>query len=293
MDLIKHVPHTTHAVWAEDTCPTTGRFHLHAYLAFDRGIRQGTLRKLLPGAHLIACRSNLDALRLKRYVLAKHPFYASGTDLSSRGQGTRTDIVEFRDAIIAGSNDLELLMKFPNQFFRYYKVITYIRTLLPPRDPHPVTVEVWWGITGSGKSWTALTTDPRNSFVLRPRNTGTWFDGYVGQRILIIDEFRANLPFELFKMITDPAGFDLTMDAKFGSARCNWEIVLVISNYPINLWYRGVPPAFRSPLLRRLSNRFWWGCGYTSPARHGRFIFDGVLNQLMEDFYEKLWHQPV
>ena len=65
-----------------------------------------------------------------------------------------------------------------------------------------IMVEVYWGVSGGGKSHKAMTENP-DAYVLDRCDGTLFFDGYDGQKVLIIEEFDGWINFEVLKRILD------------------------------------------------------------------------------------------
>lgn len=258
-------------MWGEDVCPTTHRPHLHGLLLFTGGIRRRTLRTHIEGANLIAPPGKIDALKLKRYVLQKANVIQIGTDDErsdrpdrSFGQGSRTDLYRVQDGIHNGDSMLDTAKKYFPLWCQYGAAFDLYRTMTQGYSLRgPITVEVYWGVTGAGKSHTAFVRDPQNTFILTRKNTGLWFCGYHGQKILLVDEFSHSwISLSQLKRICDPAGYPMILDVKRGHAMAMWTHVIITCNAPIQLWYPNVSAKFKEPLFRRLKDRFYFARPY-------------------------------
>lgn len=110
-------------------------------------------------------------------------------------QGKRTDLEELYDAAKAGENTEALIERNPGAYIKYHKGIEAIKeALIKPRDPS-IETECWcyYGPTGTGKTRKAIEDYP-HAFVQGP-GMGKWFDGYQGEKVVIFDEYRGQLPF--------------------------------------------------------------------------------------------------
>ena len=112
-------------------------------------------------------------------------------------QGKRSDLTGPTDMIIHQKATIrDVAREFPEVFVKFNKGLRDLRALqIEPRKldamPHVV---VLWGPTGTGKTRDAyLKFWPEEPhYVWKPSN-GNWWDGYDGQKKIIIDEFRAQM----------------------------------------------------------------------------------------------------
>lgn len=110
-------------------------------------------------------------------------------DGNDKKQGQRNDL----QAAIDDNQTLADLMKnAPLLFCRYRSGLTAIMLRKEQDSTKPTSVIEWlWGPTGSGKSRYAIEFAEKNklSYWISGENL-KWFDGYWGQDIAIIDDFR-------------------------------------------------------------------------------------------------------
>jgi len=112
-------------------------------------------------------------------------------------QGRRTDLTGPVDMIVQEHATIrEVARAYPEQFVKFNKGFRDLRSLqIEPRNldamPHVV---VLWGPTGTGKTRDAYTKfwPDEPHYLWKPSN-GNWWDGYDGQKKIIIDEFRAQM----------------------------------------------------------------------------------------------------
>ncbi len=123
----------------------------------------------------------------------------------------RTDIADFRDAILNGSNERSLWMQYPTQMARYprmfqtlftYGTTAAIPRVIPRGDRAP-TVTVLVGPTGCGKTRYVYDTHSAEQLYRLPVTDGFWLDGYSQQEAVLFDEFTGNMPMSRFMQLID------------------------------------------------------------------------------------------
>lgn len=152
--------------------------------------------------------------------------------------GKRTDLLVAVEAINEGESLRDMAMgEHGVAVVKFFKGLTVLRSLRsPPRDPS-VPPRIYWihGPTGSGKT--------RRCFELGSAYAGPsdvwisngslqWFDGYDGQRVVIIDDFRAKgTKFEFILRLLDRYPFSVPFKGGF----VNWapEIIFVTTPHDV------------------------------------------------------------
>lgn len=120
-----------------------------------------------------------------------------------------------------------------------------------------ICVIVVFGTPGCGKShWAKRVFAPDDTFTLPAVSSSgqAWFDGYDGERVLLIDEFSGRIEFELFKNMLDP--YPMMCPVKGDYVHALWDTVVITTNYHPNTWYPNDKDAWGtsvvSPIQRRI-----------------------------------------
>ncbi|AJD07541.1 replication-associated protein [Sewage-associated circular DNA virus-24] len=111
------------------------------------------------------------------------------------------------------------------------------------------TCKVFWGLTGTGKSRRAFEEAGMECYVKNPRTK--WWDGYAGQKNVVIDEFRGGIDvaylllwLDRYKVIVEKKGGALCLEAlQF------W----ITSNISPKDWYPELDDETQGALRRRLT----------------------------------------
>lgn len=165
--------------------------------------------------------------------------------------GQRTDLDHVYAEIAKGVPIYDIAEQFPRQFMRNHAAIAKLCAMYDkPRPYGDCTVEIWWGVTGSGKSHKAFHTYPD---AYRKSIPGKWWEGYRGQDTVIFEEFNPEedkelkLP-ELLKILDK---YPYQVEVKGASMQLKANRFIFTSNIDPSTWYKGHPqvPAF----CRRIS----------------------------------------
>lgn len=174
-------------------------------------------------------------------------------------QGSRSDLKKIASDLASGELDRrsllevapEYLLKFPRGVQAILetsnlRMATVMRTALH--------VEIFWGPAGIGKTRHAMG-DLDDVFILDASNSDTlWFDGYYGQKTLVIDDFYGWIKHGTLLRILDI--YPYRCPVKGGHVWAGWTNVRVTSNRHPSSWYPSRPWAEDQALRRRI-HRIW------------------------------------
>lgn len=170
-----------------------GTPHLQGFIIFNNAKSFNATKKLLGSrAHIEA--SEGTPYSNFRYCSKDGNYVETGDRPEKVGQGKRVDLKEIKDNVSQGSTIKKMLdddmivnhqqLKYAESLEKYYE---------GRRTWKPI-VEWYWGATGTGKTKLAYETfekyDPDEVYVAM--DTGKWWDGYDGQKYIIIDDMRAD-----------------------------------------------------------------------------------------------------
>lgn len=224
---------------------STGTRHLQGCCRLRKPCRASAMRRLLPGAHVEVTRNHAASMlycRKDRSCLIDRE--------TATAQGKRTDL----DGMVAVMKEggLTLLKdRMPHMLIRFPAGAQLFMSLGNPSPCRPnLLCVVYWGPTGFGKSRAAFSGGDDSTFAptlpLDPRQP-TWFDGYVSQPHLVLDEFCGQIAFRNLLRILDVNSW--SPPAKGRMLQAHWTKVTITSNTAPNTWY---PNEDYAPLRRRL-----------------------------------------
>lgn len=266
-------------IYGEEKCPDTGRLHYQGYVEFDNALRMGAVKTIFNDdtLHLEKRRGTQEqAIEYckKDGVYVEHGFPTR--------QGRRTDLKK----IIDDHKTIEEVMdKEPQVYCQYRKGLLDIyarkveQRLQNIRD---VKVYVYWGVTGSGKTYKAIM-ENQDYYQAMTVNKGDrlFFDGYKGQSTLIIDEFYGQINYAFMLRICDK--YKLQVEVKGGTTWAQWTKVIITSNSPPQSWYPDQQNI--DPLLRRITETVYFNKAYKDEDEEEEKL--DMLPALVERPYKK------
>lgn len=166
------------------------------------------------------------------------------------------------------------------------------------RDFEP-NVLIYYGATGTGKSWMAMQGDCYK--IPTPVPGGWWWYNYQHEERVVMDEFRHDIKFA--KMLTFLDRYKFTVAIKGMNATMNSKTIVITTNIPPNQWYPNVRD--KTPLYRRFKDyckiyEFKHPTAWDNPM-HNKTIGDLDLTRMvyneatgfMDSVTELLRTQPV
>ncbi len=174
--------------------PLGGTYHFQGYCEFKNQKSQAQAKALLGGdrVHLERRRgTQLEAIDYCRKEDSRVPYTVPIEEGTPRLQGKRMDLEGFKDAVLAGARQRELLDDHFGIVARYPKFYQTLTMMNRPERTTDLVVTLHIGETGLGKTRAVMDefgTDP--TFYRSPLNNGTmWFDTYDGHRTVLLDDF--------------------------------------------------------------------------------------------------------
>jgi len=115
----------------------------------------------------------------------------------------------------------------------------------------PQEVHLYWGPTGTGKSRTVFDLVDGKEYYLKAPTT-KWWDGYQGQEIIIVDEFRGLI--EVSHLLKWLDRYPCAVEVKGCQVFLNTKIWYFTSNLELSDWYKELDIETKSALRRRFTN---------------------------------------
>lgn len=248
-----------YACYQKEVAPTTGTPHLQGYLNLKKQQRMTTIQKSLMdnGIQLTLINANGTPEANRQYCSKPggQDFWETG-DIKIVGQGKRTDLMEVAEKVLGKRPIAEIAAENPVEYIKYYRGINQLNFILTDiPDERPMEVVLFFGDPNTGKSTKARQYARLYGkyFTLRQPNNGSlWWDGYAGEKSILIDEFKGWITPTHLNAILDK--YKLALDTKGGTVYAMYEHVFITSNFPPEEWYGQNVIWNKQSLFRRLTN---------------------------------------
>ncbi len=193
--------------WGLETCPTTGKEHHQAFLYFHNPKSTSAKNRCKIGK--MFGETQCDVRPMLGSFNQNEAYCSKEGSLNKLGeepkQGERGDLKELKDLILKGDMTAEdVAVADPHTFHQYGRTLEKIETIaLRKRFRTEMTSCKWYtGPSGAGKSHTVFQDyDPDKCFI--KDLSVDWWDGYTGQEIVILNEFRGEIKFSQMCALID------------------------------------------------------------------------------------------
>jgi hypothetical protein len=138
-------------------------------------------------------------------------------------------------------------------YVRYYFPLRAIAADSAKANPMERTCNVFWGLTGTGKSRRAWEEAGMEAYPKDPRTK--WWCGYKGQENVVIDEFRGGI--DISHMLRWLDRYPVCVETKGSSRPLTAKNIWITSNIAPMAWYPECDKETVDALIRRLNIVFF------------------------------------
>lgn len=225
-------------VFGYEKAPTTGTHHLQGYLQSKITISRHKCEQLLGDKAWCKAQCARENKKARDYCLKTNQFEEYGK-FNEITQGQRTDIEEFRDAILSGATTYDLIMDFPREVANYPKFLQLVKSEMikhKTKEFRKIHTTVLYGGAGLGKTQSAWAKNP-SIYKLNPKEDETlWFDYYDGEDVLLIDDFDGQgISYKYMLQLLD--GYQMRLPIKGGFTFAKWKKVIITSQNHPKYWF--------------------------------------------------------
>lgn len=238
-------------VYQKEEAPTTKTPHLQGYVYFKNARSLTQMKKLDAGAHWTPARGT--AVENKKYCTKDEGRLSGPWELGALPvQGKRSDLDGLKQALKENKDMSYIQENFFGDYLKYARNIEKVANLISPPRNWQMQIEVIWGATGVGKTRQAAEENPKAYW----KSKGLWWDGYLNEEVVVIDEYYGWFPWDYMLRLTDR--YPMRVETKGGCVQFVAKKIIFTSNSDPKDWYPNMTAKYgwdptTNPLCRRIS----------------------------------------
>lgn len=218
--------------YGEEICPETKKKHFQGWVYFTNPRSFKSIQKLLKPRHIEPMNGTVE----QNIAYCKKDGIV--TELGEKpAQGNRTDLEELKDMIKDGAKAKDIFEAQPGNYIRYHRGIEKAMNLYKIKRNWKMDVRIYWGPPESGK--TKKVYEEFNSEDIYQKPTGKWWDGYDGEKVVIIDDFDPNncfdITYDFYLRLLDR--YPMQVEYKGGMTQFNSKVIIITSNFNPEEWF--------------------------------------------------------
>lgn len=236
-----------------------GTKHLQGYIRFKNARAFKSIKKLISNrCHLEKARGN--DMENREYCSKEGKFFEKG---ECAKQGKRSDLESVKNEILNGLKVTQILEEDPVSYHQYGRTMEKLEDLyLSKQYRSKMTKGTWYyGGTGTGKSHVAFEGfHPDTHYLWNLRDNG-WQDQYKGQKIVVINDFRGEIPYNDLLNMVDKWPLTIPRRGRPPIPFISEEVIITSSLKPSKVYNRRI----KEDSLQQLKRRFniiklepWW-----------------------------------
>lgn len=234
-----------------DEIGENGTYHTHLYLQGRGGINFSTIKKRFDGGHFEVAKGT--AAQNRDYVSKsgkweadkKHETCVGGTfeewgEMPVERQGSRNDLADVYSMVKQGFSNYEIIEQIPDMMFQINN-LEVVRQMVREEQFRNVwrnlMVTYVWGDTGTGKTRGIMEKYGYDK-VYRVTDYSHPFDGYMGEEVILFEEFRSSL--QLGDMLKYLDGYPVVLPCRYANKQACFTKVYICSNIPLAKQYTNI-----------------------------------------------------
>lgn len=232
-------------------CKDGKRYHWQGYLELKKPMRLTQLKTIFgDDIHWEIRRGTKDEAR--NYCMKEESAVRKFIDLDGsesefkpeedgefKRQGKRTDLLNVYEDIKEGKDLYDIITRNPVQYIKFHRGIERMKMIVDIKnnDKKFRNVEVTWisGKPGIGK--TRRIYEMGNVAIITKPHSTLWFDNYIDQEILLIDDFDKWIEVNTLLHLLD--GYEHHLPIKGGFVRAKYTKVFITANQTFDEMYLG------------------------------------------------------
>ncbi len=234
--------------WGLETCPKTKKKHYQGWIQIEKKKRLGGIKKVCQSKkiHLETCRGTES--ENEKYCQKDNKYKTIG---DYKTQGQRTDLEGLKALIDKGGTLEDIANENFHAFIQYNRGFQEYKKIVDKRLRsvfRTVKTTHLYGKTGTGKTRKAM--DSKDVYKISG-DSMKWWDGYNGEKTLVIDEYNNQIPCTELLSLLD--GYEYRLPIKGSFTYANWDRVIITSN--IKILHKNARTEHKKALKRRISER--------------------------------------
>lgn len=230
-------------------------------------VRFAAVKKLFPSAHIEPRRGTLAQAVdycTKEDTRVDGPWHLGEpwpTDSKGRVAGAtkKSALAEACSKLAEGASMSSIVAEMPATYAVFHRGLLALQTALLLRSTpvySSISVISLWGPTWTGKTRAAIELGTRlygqnEVYIMNRSNSDNcWFDGYMGEKVIIFDDYTGWLRIAVLLRLCD--GYRKRIEIKSGFTVAQWKLAIFTSNNSPHHWYQEGLAAHMAPMLRRI-----------------------------------------
>lgn len=270
-----------------------GTYHTHLFFYCENAVSFEKIKKIFPTAHIETAHGsaseNRDYIRKegkylnsdKKETNIPETFEEYGEipkDKNEKNKSISEDVLEM---LKNGSTPMEVVYKYPSYGTRLVQLNYLNQSILTEKyktENRNVEVTYIWGDTGTGKTSYVLN-KYGNANVYKVTNYEHPFDNYSTEKVLLLDEFRSQIPISDMLQYLDR--YPCMLPARYANKCACYEEVIIISNVPIDEQYQNIQlyePKTYNAFIRRFDKILYF-------KKNEEDIFSPIITEEIKEQY--------
>lgn len=237
--------------FGSEIAPTTGTHHWQGFVCWKNAKTISACKKnLINNGRVFIIKGTLK--QNEEYCTKEGKFEKFGT---LPNQGKRRDLIELKDALINGETTVEeILIENPETYHQYGRTLEKIESIAQRSNFRTEMTKCDWiyGTTGTGKSEEAFTGYDPNTHYLWSDDKG-WWDGYKGQEVVIMNDFRGEIPYNFMLQLVDKWPVNVRRRNREPVPFTSKKIIITSSLKPDEIYHNRNDEDKIEQLLRRIT----------------------------------------
>jgi hypothetical protein len=236
--------------WGKETCPTTKKLHYQGFIQLFKQSRFKKVIKLLGGS--VSVRVALGTIEQNKEYCKKEGNYKELGYFVRKGQRLQGIVENFE----AGNTIQDIFMNDEKKYLKFHAGIDKIYSSMEHSTYSGVkrTMRnfIIWGDSGLGKTTSIHNKHGlENCYVLgNPNGDNKCWNGYTGQKVLILDEFYSWIMLSEMLRLLDGLPYQCRMLGKSEYAKFTY-IYLTLNEDPLDVLYPEIKGEKRTAFFRR------------------------------------------